>query len=69
VFGGGVAPFIATALLAATGAYWPKALYMIAMAAITIVSVFIAVETSGLDVHGETHPDRRAAEKPAGGVG
>ena len=67
---GGVAPFIATAMLAATGgAYWPVALYMIAMAAITIVSVFIAVETSGIDVHGETRPERRAAEEPAGGVG
>ena len=43
-------------------------LYMIAMVAITIVSVFIAVETSGIDVYGETRPERRAAEEPAGGV-
>jgi hypothetical protein len=42
---------------------------MIAMAAITIVSVFIAVETSGIDVYGETRSERRAAEESAGGVG
>jgi len=42
---------------------------MIAMAAITIVSILIAVETSEIDVYGEIRPERRAAEEPAGGVG
>jgi len=57
-------------MLAATGgAYWSIALYMIAMAAIMIVSVFITVEAFGIDVYGKIRPERRAAEEPAGGVG
>lgn len=65
VFGGGVAPFIAVALLAwSGGAIWPVALYMIVMAAVTVVSVFIAAETSTIDVH-DARPERRAAEEPA----
>jgi metabolite-proton symporter len=44
---GGLAPLIATALLARTeGKPWPVALYLIAMAAITIVSVWLAEETN-----------------------
>lgn len=44
---GGLAPLIATALLARTeGKPWPVALYLIGMAAITILSVWLAEETS-----------------------
>lgn len=44
---GGLAPLIATALLARTdGKPWPVALYLIAMAAITIVAVWKAEETN-----------------------
>jgi hypothetical protein len=44
---GGLAPLIATALLARTeGKPWPVALYLIGMAAITIVSVWLAEETN-----------------------
>lgn len=46
ILGGGIAPFIAVALLAKTGSYWPVAVYMIAMALITVVSVYLAAETS-----------------------
>lgn len=39
VFAGGLAPFITTALLAATGSSWSVALYIIATAVITFVAV------------------------------
>lgn len=43
---GGVAPLIATTLLQASGGRpWPVALYLIALAAVTIVSVALAAET------------------------
>ncbi len=43
---GGVAPFVATALLVWSGKqYWPIAIYLIVMLAITIVSVWLAPET------------------------
>lgn len=43
---GGVAPFIATALLAWSGGEpWPIALYLIAMILVTLVSVYLAPET------------------------
>ena len=44
---GGLAPLIATALLAEfDGQYWPVSLYLIGMAAITILSVWLAEETN-----------------------
>ena len=57
IVGGGIAPFIAVALLARTGSYWPIAVYMIGMACITIVSVFLATETSFAEIS-DVH-DRR----------
>jgi len=43
---GGLAPLIATALLSwSSGAPWPVALYLIGMAVITLVSVWLAEET------------------------
>jgi len=42
---GGVAPFIATALLAWSGSYWPVAVYMIVLSLITIVAVYLGPET------------------------
>lgn len=68
IVGGGLAPTIAASLLAWTGgAPWPIALYMIAMALITIVALYFAPETFELDIH-EARPeeDRRAAGEPAG---
>jgi metabolite-proton symporter len=65
IVGGGIAPLIATALLAKTGgAYWPIAVYMVAMAAVTVVSVFIAAETSRIEVY-EDRTERRPAREPA----
>jgi MFS transporter, MHS family, shikimate and dehydroshikimate transport protein len=46
VFAGGLSPLIATALLAWSGGKpWPIAAYMVAMALITLVSVYLAAET------------------------
>src|SRR5262245_16110181 len=49
VLAGGLSPLIATALLKRTGASWPIALLVVGMAAVTTVSVFLAMETA----HGE----------------
>jgi MFS transporter, MHS family, shikimate and dehydroshikimate transport protein len=44
---GGLAPLIATALLSESGGEpWPVALYLIFMAVITIIAVWMAEETS-----------------------
>ncbi|MDQ3623529.1 MAG: MHS family MFS transporter [Verrucomicrobiota bacterium] len=48
---GGLAPFIATALLQWSGGKpWPVAVYLLAMSTITIVSVWLAAETHGEDL-------------------
>ena len=49
-FAGGFSPLIATALLARYAGYKALALYLILMAAITIVSVVVAVETVHHDI-------------------
>ncbi|MEU0155571.1 MFS transporter [Micromonospora fulviviridis] len=46
VLAGGLAPFIATALYAWTGHWWPILLYMAAMAALTIVALALGPETA-----------------------
>jgi MHS family shikimate/dehydroshikimate transporter-like MFS transporter len=58
VVSGGLSPFIATALLGASGgSSVPVALYMVALGPITIVSVLLASETSHLRVYaGSTVP-------------
>ena len=46
IFAGGLSPFIATALLSwSSNASWPISVYIIAMAAITLVSVALTAET------------------------
>jgi MFS family permease len=49
VIAGGLSPLIATGLLRRTGASWPIALYVIGLASVTAVSVYLASETA----HGE----------------
>ena len=67
IVGGGIAPFIAVALLAATGSYWPIVVYMIGMSMITVVSVFLATETSFGEISdAEPEGQRRTAGEPAG---
>jgi MFS family permease len=45
LFAGGSAPFVATFLLSRTGSYWPIAVYMMVLALITIVAVYLGPET------------------------
>jgi MHS family shikimate/dehydroshikimate transporter-like MFS transporter len=51
IFAGGLAPFVATLLLKfSAGASWVLALYLMAMAAISLVSTCFIPETSGVDL-------------------
>jgi hypothetical protein len=49
VIAGGLSPLIATSLLRATGRSWPIALFIVGMAVLTTLSVWLATETA----HGE----------------
>jgi MFS transporter, MHS family, shikimate and dehydroshikimate transport protein len=66
VFAGGLSPLIATALLAQYQSFVPIALYMIAMAVLTLVSVYVATETVRHDIEADRpgglqpSPDKRA---------
>jgi MFS family permease len=50
IFAGGLAPFIATGLLRAGYGRGAIAMYLIGLAAITIIAVVAASETSGVDI-------------------
>jgi MFS transporter, MHS family, shikimate and dehydroshikimate transport protein len=63
VFAGGLSPLIATALLATYLSFVPIALYMVAMAVLTLVSVYAATETVRRDIHIEA--DRPGGLQPA----
>ncbi|WP_233850981.1 MFS transporter [Paraburkholderia sp. HD33-4] len=53
VASGGVAPFIAAALIGwSGGAYWPIATYIVVLAGVTFLSTFFAPETRGCDLAG-----------------
>lgn len=54
VIAGGLSPLIATALLQRTGVSWPIALFVVGMAAVTTVSVFLAVETAHVEIAAES---------------
>ena len=58
VLGGAVAPLIAAWLLGATGASWSVSLYLLAMALISFVSIFLLSETNQTDLYG-TRPEER----------
>jgi metabolite-proton symporter len=53
VIAGGLSPLIATGLLQRTGDSWPIALFVAGMAAVTAISVFLAVETSHREIAGD----------------
>jgi MFS family permease len=54
VFAGGLSPLIATALLAIGGGRtWTVSVYMIGLAVVTLVSVFLAAETYRADISGD----------------
>jgi hypothetical protein len=50
VIAGGLSPFIAMSLLSHTGRSSPIALYIILMAAVTTISVYLAAETAHKDI-------------------
>lgn len=50
VIAGGLSPLIATGLLQRTGGSWPIALFIVGMAAVTTVAVFLATETAHDDI-------------------
>ncbi len=50
VIAGGLSPIIATSLLAKIGSSWPIAVYIVGMAAITTISVYLASETAHKDI-------------------
>jgi metabolite-proton symporter len=68
VFAGGLAPFIATALLAAFG-YGAVALYLAFMAVITIVAVVLATETFQDDIAADQPQERRLIAESTGEAG
>jgi MFS transporter, MHS family, shikimate and dehydroshikimate transport protein len=46
VFAGGLSPVVATALLARSGGQaWPVSVYMVALAVVTLVSIWLSAET------------------------
>jgi MHS family shikimate/dehydroshikimate transporter-like MFS transporter len=49
VVAGGLSPLIATGILRRTGSSWPIALFIIGMAAVTTVAVYLATETAHND--------------------
>jgi MFS transporter, MHS family, shikimate and dehydroshikimate transport protein len=60
VLAGGLSPLIATDLLRRTGSSWPIALYIIGVAALTMVSVFLASETAHGDAIAEADVEQSA---------
>lgn len=50
IFAGGVLQIIAADLLNRTGSYWPVALIVVGMSAVTMVSVLLATETAHKDI-------------------
>ena len=63
VIAGGLSPLIATRLLQRTGVSWPIALFIVGMAAVTTVSVFLAVETAHKEITAESGVDQAEMKK------
>ncbi|TQF11652.1 MHS family MFS transporter [Myxococcus llanfairpwllgwyngyllgogerychwyrndrobwllllantysiliogogogochensis] len=65
VFAGGLSPVIATALLARSGGQaWPVSLYMVALAVVTLVSVWLSAETYRAQLT-ETPPTGDSLSEPS----
>jgi hypothetical protein len=59
VFGGGIAPLICSALVTwAAGSWWPVAIYMMAIIAITMVTTIRSPETRDRDLLTEVDAQR-----------
>jgi len=68
VIAGGLSPIIATLLLKRTGSSWPISLFIMGMATITAISVWLASETAHIDIAADqaAAPGERRATQPAG---
>jgi metabolite-proton symporter len=53
VLGGGIAPLVSIALVAATGTAFAVSFYVLAMVALTLVALAVAPETAWIDLHDE----------------
>jgi MFS transporter, MHS family, shikimate and dehydroshikimate transport protein len=60
---GGLSPLIATALFQRTGVSWPIALFVVGMAAVTTVSVFLATETAHVEISAESDTGQVEAKR------
>lgn len=63
IVAGGIAPLIATSLLAAYGTYWPIAIYLAILGVITTFAVAVAPETLSRGL-GESNDEDRPSERP-----
>jgi MFS transporter, MHS family, shikimate and dehydroshikimate transport protein len=63
VIAGGLSPLLATHLLKRTGVSWPIALFVVGMAAVTTVSVFLAMETAHGEITAESGVDQAEMKK------
>jgi len=57
VIAGGLSPLIAAGLLRSTGRSWPIALFVIGMAVVTTLSVWLAAETAHGEIAAESGGD------------
>jgi MFS transporter, MHS family, shikimate and dehydroshikimate transport protein len=59
---GGLTPFVATAMVAAAGGYWPVPAYLAALGIISLLSTYLASKTYRSDLSGQaTVAERRVA--------
>ena len=54
IFSGGLMQIVALTLVKSTGSYWPVALIVVVMAAVTTLAVFLANETAHKDIAPES---------------
>lgn len=66
VLAGGLSPFIAVALLAWAGSFWPIALYIIGLCLLTLLAVYVATETYQSD--DDASESEQPRESTASGV-
>lgn len=66
IFAGGLMQIVAADLLERTGSYWPVALIVVGMAAVTIISVLLAAETAHKDIRPKPEGRIRRMQFPRG---
>jgi MFS family permease len=69
VIAGGLSPLIAAGLLKRYGASWPIALFIVIMAAVTTVSVYLAAETAHTNIGSESPDSTKAQSHNLSGKG